>query len=93
MGYTVENDNAYWSWGKDDNSQYFLLVIVILIIFFISAILFNSLSQPLAILFVIPVSYIGVFLTFYLFGLNFDQEVSHPSYCFAVLRSMRAFTF
>lgn len=73
MGYTVENDNAYWSWGKDDNSQYFLLVIVILIIFFISAILFNSLSQPLAILFVIPVSYIGVFLTFYLFGLNFDQ--------------------
>lgn len=30
-------------------------------------------KQPLAIIFVIPVSYIGVFLTFYLFGLNFDQ--------------------
>ena len=73
MGYTVESDSAYWSWGKDDNSQYWLLLIVISIIFFISAILFNSLSQPLAIIFVIPVSYIGVFLTFYLFGLNFDQ--------------------
>ena len=73
MGYTVESDNAYWSWGKEDNSQYLLLLIVISIIFFISAILFNSLSQPLAIIFVIPVSYIGVFLTFYLFGLNFDQ--------------------
>lgn len=73
MGYTVESDSAYWSWGKDDNSQYLLLLIVISIIFFISAILFNSLSQPLAIIFVIPVSYIGVFLTFYLFGLNFDQ--------------------
>ena len=73
MGYTVESDSAYWSWGKDDNSQYWLLLIVISIIFFISAILFDSLSQPLAIIFVIPVSYIGVFLTFYLFGLNFDQ--------------------
>ena len=73
MGYTVESDSAYWSWGKDDNSQYRLLLIVISIIFFISAILFDSLSQPLAIIFVIPVSYIGVFLTFYLFGLNFDQ--------------------
>lgn len=73
MGYTVESDSSYWSWGKDDNSQYWLLLIVISIIFFISAILFDSLSQPLAIIFVIPVSYIGVFLTFYLFGLNFDQ--------------------
>lgn len=73
MGYTVQNENAYWNWGKDDNSQYLLLLVVISIIFFISAILFNSLSQPLAIIFVIPVSYIGVFLTFYLFGLNFDQ--------------------
>ena len=50
-----------------------LLLIVIAIIFFISSILFNSLKQPLAIIFVIPISYIGVFLTFYLFGLNFDQ--------------------
>lgn len=73
MGYTVQNENAYWNWGEDDNSQYLLLLVVISIIFFISAILFNSLSQPLAIIFVIPVSYIGVFLTFYLFGLNFDQ--------------------
>ena len=30
-------------------------------------------NQPLAIIFVIPISYIGVFLTFYLFELNFDQ--------------------
>ena len=46
---------------------------LIAIIFFTTAILFNSLKQPLAIIFVIPISYIGVFLTFYLFGLNFDQ--------------------
>ena len=53
--------------------QYGLLLIVIVIIFFITSILFNSLRQPLAIIFVIPISYIVVFLTFYLFGLNFDQ--------------------
>ena len=73
MGYTVKNENIHWNWGRDNGSQYLLLLMVISIIFFISAILFNSLLQPLAIIFVIPVSYIGVFLTFYLFGLNFDQ--------------------
>lgn len=73
MGYTAENEQDYWSWNKKDNKQYALLLIVIAIIFFTMAILFNSLKQPLAIIFVIPISYIGVFLTFYLFGLNFDQ--------------------
>ena len=73
MGYTAENEQDYWSWNKKDNKQYALLLIVIAIIFFTTAILFNSLKQPLAIIFVIPISYIGVFLTFYLFGLNFDK--------------------
>jgi len=73
MGYVAEDDQQSWSWGKKDNKQYALLLIVISIIFFTTSILFNSLKQPLAIIFVIPISYIGVFLTFYLFGLNFDQ--------------------
>ncbi len=73
MGYTAENDQDYWNWNRKDNKQYALLLIVIAIIFFTTGILFNSLKQPLAIIFVIPISYIGVFLTFYLFGLNFDQ--------------------
>ena len=73
MGYMAEDEQRSWSWGKKDNKQYALLLIVIAIIFFTTSILFNSLKQPLAIIFVIPISYIGVFLTFYLFGLNFDQ--------------------
>ena len=73
MGYTAESDSQSWSWGKKDNKQYLLLLVVIAIIFFTTSILFNSLKQPLAIIFVIPVSYIGVFLTFYWFRLNFDQ--------------------
>ena len=73
MGYVAEDEQQDWSWGKKDNRQYALLLMVIAIIFVTTSILFNSLKQPLAIIFVIPISYIGVFLTFYLFGLNFDQ--------------------
>lgn len=73
LGYSAESDAQQWSWGKKDNKQYWLLALVIGIIFFIASILFNSVKQPLAIIFVIPISYIGVFLTFYWFGLNFDQ--------------------
>ena len=73
MGYVAEDAQEVWSWGDEDNGQYALLLIVIAIIFFTTAILFDSLKRPLAIIFVIPVSYIGVFLTFYLFDLNFDQ--------------------
>lgn len=73
MGYMAEEEQQSWFWEEKDNKQYALLLIVIAIIFFTTSILFNSLKQPLAIIFVIPISYIGVFLTFYLFGLNFDQ--------------------
>lgn len=73
MGYTAEDAGGNYRWGNKDNKQYGLLLIVISIIFFITSILFNSLKQPLAIIFVIPISYIGVFLTFYWFKLNFDQ--------------------
>ena len=73
MGYTAQSERESWGWGKKDNKQYLLLLVVIAIIFFTTSILFNSLKQPLAIIFINPVSYIGVFLTFYWFKLNFDQ--------------------
>jgi multidrug efflux pump subunit AcrB len=73
LGYTAESESYYYWWSKKDNRQYLFIVLIIIIIFFMSSILFNSLKQPLAIIFVIPVSYIGVFLTFYFFKLNFDQ--------------------
>lgn len=73
MGYTAQSTAYLWSWNKKDNKQYLLLFLIIVIIFVTSSVLFNSLRQPLAVIFVIPVSYIGVFLTFYWFKLNFDQ--------------------
>ena len=47
--------------------------IIVVIIYFICAMLFESLWQPLVIVSLIPVSFIGVFLTFYLFNVSFDQ--------------------
>ncbi|MDR0386143.1 MAG: efflux RND transporter permease subunit [Prevotellaceae bacterium] len=73
LGYKAESEGYQYWWGKSASSQYRLLALVILIIFFMSSVLFNSLTQPLIILFIVPVSYIGLFLTFYLFKLNFDQ--------------------
>jgi len=73
MGYSTKGQNNYGYWRSQDSGQYALLLLVIVIIFFTTGILFNSLKQPLAVIGVIPISYIGVFLTFYLFRLNFDQ--------------------
>lgn len=76
MGYKATIDNPYAGFFDDDDGikrEYLLLGLVIAIIFVTTSVLFNSLRQPLAIIFVIPISYIGVFLTFYLFELDFDQ--------------------
>jgi multidrug efflux pump subunit AcrB len=73
LGYTVRENSEWTSWSEKMSGQYVLLIPVVVIIFFITAILFNSLLQPLLIILLIPISYIGVFLTFYLFHLKFDQ--------------------
>ena len=72
LGYSIRQMN-WGGWDRKDKKQYFLIFIVILIIYFICSILLESLLQPLSIIFMIPVSFIGVFLTFYLFNFNFDQ--------------------
>ncbi|MDR2497778.1 MAG: efflux RND transporter permease subunit, partial [Tannerellaceae bacterium] len=73
LGYTASRLEAEYYFGKNESHLYALLPIIILILYFISGILFNSLRLPLAIIFVIPISYIGVFVAFRQFGLQFDQ--------------------
>ena len=74
LGYKVEKtEDKWWSWDNKEKKQYWLLVLVVAIIYFITAILFESLAQPLIVICLIPLSFIGVFLTFYLFDFNFDQ--------------------
>ncbi len=61
------------TWGayEDEGTQYWLIGIVAVIIFFIIAILFESLMQALAVVLLIPVSFIGLFLTYYVTGVPF----------------------
>jgi multidrug efflux pump subunit AcrB len=72
LGYTLKKKSNQW---QDENKEkpYWLLGIVIILIYMICAIIFESLLQPLALILLIPISFIGVFLTFYFFDLNFDQ--------------------
>ncbi len=73
LGYKAQRPENYWYWNNKEKKQYWLLLLIVVIIYFITAILFESLLKPLAVISLIPISFIGVFLTFYLFGYNFDQ--------------------
>lgn len=73
LGYKVQKPESFYYWYTKDKTQYWLLLLIIVIIYFITSVLFESLLKPLAVISLIPISFIGVFLTFYLFGFNFDQ--------------------
>lgn len=73
LGYTIEDMQQSHNWWNSSPSEYWLLFIAVAIIFLIIAIFFNSLRQPLEIILTIPLSFIGVFLAFYLTGMSFDQ--------------------
>lgn len=72
LGYKVVDTTDGW-WNQNRGIQYVLLLLIATIIYFICSILFESLLQPLVIIAMIPISFIGVFITFWLFDLKFDQ--------------------
>ncbi|QZE15654.1 efflux RND transporter permease subunit [Halosquirtibacter laminarini] len=72
LGYLAK-DNSSNLGKQNDKKRYYLLILIIAIIFLLTSILFESLIQPLVVISMIPISYIGVFLAFYLFDFNFDQ--------------------
>lgn len=69
VGYKCQN--VSYGYYKDDGTQYWLLGLIVIIIFFVCSILFESLRLPLAIISLIPVSFIGTFLTYWLSGVEF----------------------
>lgn len=74
MGYKAEvPDYSYlWKFGEKP-VQYWLLGLIVLIILAISAIVFESLIQPLVVISMIPLSFIGTFITFLYFDIPFDE--------------------
>lgn len=72
LGYTFERkDRSFFN--NAAKKQYGLLFLVAALIFMISCIHFESLKTAWSIILMIPISFIGIFLTFYLFDFPFDQ--------------------
>lgn len=74
IGYQFKQKSYSGFFDQKEAKDYtYLLLIIAVLIFMICATLFESWRQPLIILSIVPVSFIGVFLSFYLFDFNFDQ--------------------
>lgn len=69
VGYRCLNTTP--NWYQDEGTQYWLILVIVLVIYFMCAILFESLRLPFVIITLIPVSFIGTFLTFYFSGVKF----------------------
>lgn len=72
VGFKASKQTYRW-WNEQTGKQYFMLAIMVAIIFISTAVLFESIKQPFAIVAIIPLSFVGVFLTYWLFDLTFDQ--------------------
>lgn len=63
----------FWEGAGGIDKRIWYILLVITIIYFICAILLESLRQALVVITIAPVSFIGCFLGFYLFGLQFNE--------------------
>ncbi len=73
LGYSFKKSNFSFLLSKQAQDYSLLLLLVVLFIYIITSSLFESFTQPFIILSVIPISFVGVFLSFYFFDFNFDQ--------------------
>lgn len=72
VGYKAEL--PVWNLSDEKRAQYFwLILLIVAIIFTMSAMVFESLRLPYAVILMIPISFIGVFLLFGLTDFTFDQ--------------------
>jgi multidrug efflux pump subunit AcrB len=72
LGYSFERrDRSFFS--SEAKKQYGLLFLVGALVFMISCIHFESFTTAWSVIVMIPISFIGIFLTFYFFDFPFDQ--------------------
>lgn len=72
IGFKAESGQGGWFYSNKEKYAG-LILLVIALIFVICAIHFNSLRLPLAIIFLIPISFIGLFLVFGIGDFTFDK--------------------
>jgi HAE1 family hydrophobic/amphiphilic exporter-1 len=74
-GYTVEKGEARWWIGEEDRAQIWMVVaIALLLVYMVTAALFESLLQPLCVIFTVPMALIGVYLIFFYTEASFTRE-------------------
>lgn len=73
LGFSVGNDDGNWWGSQEKRQQALILFIIAIIIYMICASLFESLTKPLSIIAMIPLGFIGLFLSFPLCRVTFDQ--------------------
>ncbi|ADY50867.1 acriflavin resistance protein [Pseudopedobacter saltans DSM 12145] len=72
FGYTIESATVNF-WRGSEKKLAWTIFLTIAIVFMVCAVLLNSISQPLAVIAMIPISFIGVFITSYFFDYRFDE--------------------
>ncbi len=73
LGYSLKKRDTGFRFGIRQKKQYGLLLLIIGLIFFICSIHFESFRQSIAIILLIPISFIGIFIIFYWVDGSFDQ--------------------
>ena len=72
MGFRVGENNGY-GWWSPEKQRIVLIFVVVLVIFMICASMFESFKIPLMIILLIPVSFMGMFVAYPIFGVSFGQ--------------------
>lgn len=77
VGFRVKDGNewsrSFWEGAGGIDTRIWYILLVITIIYFVCAILLESLRQALVVITIAPISFIGCFLGFYFFGLQFNE--------------------
>lgn len=72
QGYEIIDDMSNGSREEETENFIWLVLFVIVVILFITSILFNSLRYSFVVLSLLPISFIGAFLTYYALDVQFD---------------------
>lgn len=72
LGYKAQNGQLRWG-GEQKKRYAWLILLIVGILFVLLSVSLESIRLPLAVLWMIPVSFIGVFLSFGLSRFSFDQ--------------------
>lgn len=72
IGFSMKQEKMNF-WSGSEIKLTWAIFLTLLIVFIVCAVMLNSLIQSLAVIAMIPISFIGVFITSWLFEYNFDE--------------------